>query len=457
MSAATPVQAEGARAFYEVPIDEWPAYLQLAAERLHVKFVGLTHELLLQVADVMRASLELAENHGEDGKLTIQGTLRVQEAAGKAWRAAMSQWRSSFEAARWEGAYLALATVARMHYHYFVEEAEAEPESGEGTGSAVTAQTEARSDRPRGLDEQVSPWWGAMRRGWPMGRPIPWVGDIDRVLKALEQRVYSDGFTLSQRIWRLDQVSLQGFRDTLYKGFLEGKTIWDVAADLEQFLGAGQDCPRWTKERLTLTPEEIAAGDETGLIRGDACAGQGVAYNALRLAVNEIQTAVQAMLREIHAQQPWVKGERLYLNDLHNVVYNCECERIAGYPPNMVSEVLPVGTVELPLHPWCMCVTLLERMTREEVQERLARWRQGEPWPEMEQYLLTLGLGQPVELPPAPPVAVPGGPPVPPPLPDDNSWLWWLLLLLLAEGYRRWTEADERETDEALQWNEEEQ
>lgn len=104
----------------------------------------------------------------------------------------------------------------------------------------------------------------------------------------------------------------------------------------------------------------------------------------------------------------------------------------------------------------CMCYLLLERMTREEVQERLERWRQGEPWPEMEQYLLTLGLGQPVGLPAAPLPGEVGQPALPPP-PEDRSWLWWLLLLLLAEGYRRWREADERETDESLQWNEEEQ
>ena len=97
----------------------------------------------------------------------------------------------------------------------------------------------------------------------------------------------------------------------------------------------------------------------------------------------------------------------------------------------------------------CMCYLVPEHMTREEFEDRLARWRAGEPWPEMESYLLGLGLGRPAEL--------PALPPQPPFGPDDSKWLWWLLLLILAEAYRRWIEADERETDDALEWDREEE
>lgn len=409
--------------FYQVPMDEWPASQQLAGERLHLKMVQVTHKLLWAYLVEVKAALMEKGYRGDNDELTTIGFSRVRMLTADKWRAVMRRWRTSLELARWAGGMLGLATAAREHAHFFAVD-------------PVDAQVEER------LVETAVDW---AKKGWPYGRLVPLASDVNDILTKLEKHIYDDSLTLSQRIWRLDQTSLAGIQNTLYQGFANGKTVWQIALDLEQYLGAKQECPRWTEERLGLSPEQIAAGDETGLIRGDACAGQGVAYRALRLAVNEIQTAMQAVLRERRNASPWVTGERLFLNDLRgDVVYNCECERIAGYPPERISKVLPLGSVILPLHPWCMCYVLPVYMTDEEARKRWDDWQRGEPWPEMDNYLSELGLGIPPTLPMRPPSG--------PAWLGDKRWVWWLLLLILADEYRRWMEADEDETDAALGW-----
>lgn len=209
---------------------------------------------------------------------------------------------------------------------------------------------------------------------------------LQEILAVTADRVYGDGFKLSQRIWNLDEDSRRGIQQVIAAGIANGNSAWNIAPQLEKYLGAGQDCPRWARERLFgLTKSEIAAGDETGLLRGSPCLSNGVAYNALRLARNEIQIAHAAATDAIMARQPWVEAEKINLSPSHPAI-SCACEGIASGGDNG-DGVYPKGTIVLPIHISCLCVKTAVLMKDEEFIKRLRGWMDGSAaWPEMNTY-----------------------------------------------------------------------
>jgi len=177
---------------------------------------------------------------------------------------------------------------------------------------------------------------------------------FDDILYQTVNRTYSDDLAVSDRLWRMDANARRGIRRTVANSVAQQKSNWEVAQDLEGYLGAGAGCPRWTRERLRITKSDIAAGDDTGRITGDDCKGQGVSYNALRLARTEMQFAAHAMTRELFDAMPWVDAERFWLSPDHPEVD--ECDDWEGGGPNG-DGIYPLGEIVLPLHPNCLCFT----------------------------------------------------------------------------------------------------
>ena len=167
------------------------------------------------------------------------------------------------------------------------------------------------------------------------------------------------------------------------------KSAWQLARDIEQFLGAGADCPRWTKERLRyLTKADIASGNRLGLVSGDDCSGQGVSYNALRLARTEIQAILNDATTRNFKQMPWIEQEKINLSPAHAV--QDKCDDVAGGGEDGNGEY-PVGEITLPLHPHCLCYKTAVLEDQDAFVKRLGGWvRGGESWPEMDTYHNTL-------------------------------------------------------------------
>lgn len=174
---------------------------------------------------------------------------------------------------------------------------------------------------------------------------------LQSLLDVTSRRIYGDGLNLSSRIWKLDEESRQGINAVLYNGVANQRSAWDVAKSLEKYLGANADCPRWTSYRLNVVPKtEIAKGDTTGLYTGSDCESQGVSYNALRLARNEIQTVHAAATDEIMGKLPWVEEEQIYLSNAHPEKDECDDVVNGGRDGE---GIYPVGTIKLPIHVHC--------------------------------------------------------------------------------------------------------
>lgn len=333
---------------------------QAALMRLQLYLVLRTHELLRTVLSECREALEATELTAarEPGTWDGLAAHTAIESVTRIWTQRFGEWRSIFEHLRSAAAALPIGTLAVLHRAAFA-----------------------------GLAEQRSRGQLSEAGTVPVFEP-----QLQALLDAAATRVWGDGLTLSQRIWRLEHEGLDGIRQVLYQGIAEGDSAWRMARKLEPFLGAGGGCPRWARSRLyRLTKTDIAEGDRTGLYSGDECDGQGIAYKALRLARNEIQIAhhlaSDAMLEAI----PWLEQEQIHLSPAHPKPDICD-DLVNGGAEG--DGVYPKGSVLLPAHVQCLCYKTAVLPDSAEFAGRLRGWLRGETsWPAMDEYAAWLGVG----------------------------------------------------------------
>ena len=353
----------------KVPTSRLQAGAWKATLRLHTWFTGRTHELMLEFGKSARGLLLKAG--GKDGVIDAAGMYGVQSELLRIWGDTWNQWRADFQAARREAAYIAFGVQAVSHM---------------------------RLVAPLLVSEGI-----ASRSALAMTESMVTDGVYDPQLRILlsvaGQYLYGDGLTLDGRIWQIDRDSRELMNQILMNGIVNGKSAWDLALEFEQFLGAGQDCPRWTSTRLYgRTKSEIAAGDATGLLRGDECDGRGVSYKALRLARTEIQKMHALATDRMMARQPWVEQEKINLSAAHPKPDECDDAASGGEDGD---GVYPVGTIILPLHPNCLCYKTAKLMDRDQFVNRMRDWLNGGQWSEMDVYANDLGVPLDSDLTPA--------------------------------------------------------
>jgi len=337
---------------------------QAGVLRVHLYLIGKTHEQMLALAKDFRRIL--TKHAASDGKLDSLGYLLAQQEMLPVWQAFYREWAQLFYDLRYQAGTLAYGGLAVTHER-------------QSTVLPQTAKNESR--RRMQLTEATAPDYDGVFKP-----------QLAAVLDAADRRLYGDGLTLSQRIWKLDADSWRGIQATLANGIARGDSAWNIAALLETYLGAGAECPRWAEERLyTLTKKDIARGDRTGLFSGAACAGQGVAYNALRLARNEIQVAHQMANDSVFAKLPWIEQEAINLSPSHPPI-NCKCEKVVKEGVNGTN-VYPKGAITLPLHVQCLCYKTAVLMGDDPFVAKVRGWLDGtQPWGAMDDYASWLGV-----------------------------------------------------------------
>lgn len=330
---------------------------QVALVRLQLYMVGETHRLL---QDVAAAGTAVLRRSGEAVDFAI-GT-EALAATLAAWDEFISLYAEMLGRAMRHAAAIPFGTLAVMHRDIVL------PALGE---------IEESYKRPY-LTEQERVSGGVFDP------------QLQQLLDAAQRRVYGDGLQLSGRIWRLDQNSKQGINRIIVQAIADGKSAWDTAVLLEQYLGAGKDCPRWTEERLySLTKTDIARKNRLGLVTGKDCNGQGVSYNALRLARNEIQAIHHEATDALFEEMPWIEEEKINLSPAHGE--RDECDDVVEGGENG-DGVYPVGEITLPIHVQCMCYKTSVLMDSDEFVDNLRGWMRNEsPWPEMDSYQQTVG------------------------------------------------------------------
>ena len=346
-----------------------------ALMRLQLYFTGRTHELLLEFRDKASGALiRSSKNQPLDGGTAFG----VQADLLRMWGDTWSTWTAEFQQVRREAAWIAFGVQAVFH-----ERLVATPLSAMQASSQIA---ESAPFRGRRLEESVTD-----------GVYDP---QLRMLLDVAEQYLYGDSLNLSGRIWRIDRETREGINRVILNGLQKGSSAWDLAKELEQFLGAGQNCPRWTSTRLYgKTKKQIAGGDLGGLLSDDDCDGSGVSYNALRLARTEIQKIHSLATDRMMAQQPWVLEEQVHLSAAHPHIDICDDVASGGRDGQ---GIYSVGENELPLHPNCLCYKTAVLMPEEEFTAKLRGWMtKSDAWPEMDQYASDLGVEAQTSLLPA--------------------------------------------------------
>jgi hypothetical protein len=338
--------------------------------RLQVFFTGRTHELMLEFGK--QAQALLLKNGNAEGKLDATGGFRAQRDLLKAWEKTWKMWSDEFQVMREEAVSIPFGVLAVRHERLvipIVDDPTPDP-------SPSDESQERHIERGVWLNEAIED--GVFKP------------QLKILLDAAAEHLYGDSLDLSDRIWKVDRDGRKAIDDVIMQGIADGDSAWNVAKKLEQFLGAGEDCPRWTSTRLYgRTAKEKAAGDTTGLLSGDACDGSGVSYKALRLSRTEIQKAHSLATDKAMAGQPWVEMEQCNLAPGHSTTDECNDVVNGGDNGNGTYEK---GTIEYPLHPNCMCYKTAVLMDEKKFTSQLNGWLNGESWQEMDDYAERIGV-----------------------------------------------------------------
>lgn len=323
----------------------------VAVSRLTLFVAGRIHALIEPFQRWLAD--EVRQTALDDGLLDTGKAWQVLAAAEPRWREVMRRFAALLTAARVQAADVAFSSLRTKN--------NARLRVWRQKGAQEIAQVSlAESYQPLASDYlQLVRMW-VQRREW--------------ALRVAQERVIGDGLSLSTRVWRLEQGGMQAIRQVLATGMAERTSAWELAQRLEESLGANQDFPRWTRQRLFgLSPQERVA-DMSGLRRaGDVLQpwqARGVSYNALRLARNEIQIANHAMTSEIARNFPGIVGRKSRLSPSHPKVDICD-EYAAGGPYAVTENFLP-------LHVNCLCFYEEVLMPQKEFNAALRGWIAGE-------------------------------------------------------------------------------
>lgn len=329
-----------------------------AVIRLQLFFTGMTHELFSHFTETAQAVI--LRKAGGDGILSSTEAYEAQSLIFGLWGDAFKQWSDAFYKARVEAASIPFGVLAVTHERLIVERQMSNVEEGIASWrNAPLAITEAVED---GV---FSP-------------------QLSVLLNAASEHLYGDNLNLSARVWNVDREARDGIAQVILKGVSNQSSAWQIAQELEQFLGASADCPRWTSTRLYgRTKTEIAKGDTTGLV-SRPCDGRGVSYNALRLSRTELQKAHALATDKIMAAQPWVEKEQVHLSEAHPEPDICDDVAHGGEGGK---GIYSKGEHELPFHPNCLCYKTAVLMPEKEFTSRMRGWLNGEQsWSEMDDY-----------------------------------------------------------------------
>lgn len=223
------------------------------------------------------------------------------------------------------------------------------------------------------------------------------------VTAAAQDRFYVSGgnrWDYSTRLWALENKARQRFDATMIDSIASGKSADLVAADIEKFLAAGADCPRWTYERLYPAPGTIPKGErptktKDGLISGSPCADASksdtISYNALRLARTEIAWASAEASRISWAESPFITGVNVVLSNTHPKSDICD-QVVANNPHPLGAALSPSGASHVPIHPNCLCVETADQPSLDDVVARVGAWTKGGRDSGLDRYAASLGL-----------------------------------------------------------------
>lgn len=169
----------------------------------------------------------------------------------------------------------------------------------------------------------------------------------DVVRSIVTGNVYETGWSLSNRIWGIQEKTMMDIHKVVANGIAQNKSVYDIAKDLEKYVD----------------PKSLKSWNWTKVYPGTS---KKIDYNAQRLARTLTQHAFQQATERTNNPNPFVEGYEWRSALIHGRTCK-QCEERNG-------TIYPKGEVPMD-HPQGLCTILpVVKQPLIEVSNRLADW-----------------------------------------------------------------------------------
>jgi hypothetical protein len=188
------------------------------------------------------------------------------------------------------------------------------------------------------------------------------------VVSSLVSRIYRDGYSYSQRIWKVGESYQNTVKKIMAEGLAQGRPLEKIAGDLTAYVKEGRQgiARRWGEFK-----EGVAGFRSRIPMRID--------YNALRLVRSELYSSMQVAARWQGIINPGTTGEYNWKRTNADN-WDCDCQELSDGSP-YTADNLP----DYP-HPHCACMVIPILMPRSEFINDMKDWGNGGDVPYIQQW-----------------------------------------------------------------------
>jgi len=187
-------------------------------------------------------------------------------------------------------------------------------------------------------------------------------GISNRVVESMVTRMWSDGYTFSERVWGGVQSDwYERVRMTISGGIAQGRDPIKIARDIQVYTVGGK---------------EALLGRWGGLIPGTAQYAKRIPgridWRAMRAVRSELNASLQDAGLMAGEANPGATGEYDWILQNGRLHYNCECEDLAAGGPYAADDIPSYP------HPNCSCSVRPRLRDQKAFLADLKRWAHGE-------------------------------------------------------------------------------
>lgn len=183
----------------------------------------------------------------------------------------------------------------------------------------------------------------------------------EELITHMATRLFADGYTYSERIWRVGELFQTDMKQVLLAGLSQGRDPVEIAEDLTRYVAEG-------KVKLMKRYGKLEAGTRDFVKR----IPRNVDYRAMRLVRTELYSTLKEAGILAGERNPGALDLYDWVMQSGRADWDCECPDYARGSPYTAAQV-PVQP-----HPNCGCYVVAHLRDRDEFVDDLARWADGE-------------------------------------------------------------------------------
>ena len=183
----------------------------------------------------------------------------------------------------------------------------------------------------------------------------------EKLLYNTTHRIFSDGYTFSERVWKIGQSYDTDMRRVLTSGLAQGRDPVKIAKDMEEYLVGG-------KKILAKRYGKLEAGTKEYFAR----IPQNVDYRALRIVRSELYMSLKEAGVESGKMNPAALDQYDWIMQAGRADWSCACPDYAHGSPYKADDV-PIQP-----HANCGCYLVPRLMDNDTFVDDLKRWGNGE-------------------------------------------------------------------------------